>query len=273
MKIEIGLIQMTSVLDYQQNLNFIEKELIKAKKKNLKYIFLPECFYTFSNGLKPSPHQMTFENEHFKNISDLANKYSVFLLGGSVSYYSGENSKPYNRALNLSDKGELISYYDKINLFKISLKDQPNDKKVIDESLMFISGKDLNLTKLPDNINLGCAICFDLRFPEIFRKLYTMGTNVISLSAAFTKKTGKAHWHTLLTARAIENQSFVIATAQYGEHNERISTYGHSLVIDPWGEVLLDAKKEIGLHSVVIDLSRVNEIRSRMSVPYLPDLY
>lgn len=274
---KIGLIQMSSVLNPESNLSFIENELSQNLDKELKYIFLPECFYSFSDGLKPSPYQVDFQNEHFEAISNIAKKYSVYLLGGSVAFHVGNGKNPLNRVLNFSDEGKLINYYDKLNLFKINLDDVTPDKKVIDESLMFSQGKrndeNFKVIDINNQMKLASAVCFDLRFPELFRKYFSMGANVISLSAAFTKKTGKVHWHNLLKSRAIENQCYVIAPAQCGIHNERISTYGHSLVVDPWGEVIYDASTKLGLHSVEINMDKVLEVRSRMDMSYFPEHY
>ena len=117
---------------------------------------------------------------------------------------------------------------------------------------------------------MGMSICFDLRFPEMYRK-YTLDykTNLLSISSAFTFPTGKAHWHTLVRARAIENQCYVVAANQWGEHNEKMKTFGHSLIIDPWGDILADAEEGEKMITAELSLNRVREIRSRMNVTKL----
>jgi predicted amidohydrolase len=263
MKTRIGLIQLTSVLEASANLKKIEQYLGQAQAKKVSYVFLPECFYSMSDGLKPTPYLVSEGNEHFKAIGQLAKKYGVNILGGSVAYLDQGVIK--NRNLNFSSKGELLGYYDKRYLFNCNIKLSESERKVIDEANVYTSGHGSLLLDL-DQLKIGMGICFDLRFPDFWMSYRKKGANLLSISSAFTVPTGKAHWHTLLRARAIETQCFVIASAQVGVHNERMSTYGHSLIINPWGEVLLDAKEEEGFFSAEIDLKEVGEVRAKVGV-------
>ena len=117
-----------------------------------------------------------------------------------------------------------------------------------------------------NQFKIGLSICFDLRFPELFRNYSSQGANVLSISSAFTVPTGKAHWHTLVRARAIENQSYVVASAQWGKHNDKMSTFGHSLVVDPWGEVLVDAEEGEKIVFAEFSLDRIKSVRERLDV-------
>jgi len=257
-KIDIAVFQLCSELDYKKNLIKIDQAAKEATAKGVKYLFLPECFYSMSNGLEASPYLVEISNEHFQNICDIAKENEIYLLGGSVAYRSG--TQVLNRALNINPQGELIGHYDKVHLFSCDLKN-----KLINESDIYTPGTEPKLLDLPP-MKIGMGICFDVRFPEMGREYSRFGANILTYSSAFTVPTGKAHWHTLLRARAIENQAFVVAPAQWGDHNERIKTYGHSLVIGPWGDILLDAGEGEGLHIVEIDLSKIDEVRKAVKV-------
>ncbi len=257
-KLKLAVFQMTSVLDSEVNIQKIRAAAKETSEKGVKYLFLPECFYSISNGLKPTPFLVHESNEHFKKISDIAKDFGIYLIGGSVAYES-ENGV-LNRALNFDPNGTLINHYDKVHLFACDLKN-----KSINESDIYTPGTESKILELGP-LKIGLGICFDVRFPEMGRDYSARGANLLTYSAAFTVPTGKAHWHTLLRARAIENQAFVVAAAQWGEHNERISTFGHSLVIDPWGDILLDAGEGEGVHIVELDLDRVEQVRKSVKV-------
>jgi predicted amidohydrolase len=136
---------------------------------------------------------------------------------------------------------------------------------VINEGDVYTAGSESRILELGD-WKIGLSLCFDLRFPEMFREYTRRGCNLLTISSAFTRPTGKAHWHTLVRARAIENQSYVIACNQVGIHNEKIKTYGQSLIVDPWGEVLADMGEDEGYAVVELSLDRVAAIRQRMTV-------
>jgi deaminated glutathione amidase len=136
---------------------------------------------------------------------------------------------------------------------------------VIDESRVYTRGTKSQMVDVL-GFKLGLTICFDLRFPELFRAYSAAGANMLSISSAFTVPTGKAHWHTLVRARAIENQCYVIASAQWGQHNEKISTFGHSLIVDPWGEILADAQEGEKIIFAEVTLEKVEQVRARLNV-------
>lgn len=257
--IQLALLQMTSVLDCEANLAKVESAAYQCRKDGIRYLFLPECFYSMSDGTKASPHLVQENNDHFERIKSVAQKYGVALLGGSAATLAEGNV--VNRAYNFNSKGENLGFYDKRKLFACDL----GKGKKITEADIYSSGSSAKLIAC-DDLNIGLGICFDVRFPHLAWSYREQRANMLTYSSAFTVPTGKAHWHTLLRARAIETQCFVVACAQYGENNERIKTYGHSLVVDPWGEILLDAKEGEGLHYCAINLSDVEKVRGRIKI-------
>jgi len=261
---KIAIIQLTSVLDPKTNLNKIHSLIHDAKKSDpkLEAIFLPEVFYSMSDGNGATPYLVEGENEHYQNIQNIAIKHNVFVLGGSAATLV--DGKVFNRSYNFSPKGVELGLYDKIHLFSVNLT-EGNQQTNLNEGRVYSSGKSLKTINFGD-FNLGLSICFDLRFPELFRRYHKLGVNILSISSAFTVPTGKAHWEILLRARAIENQSYIVASAQYGKHNEKISTYGHSMIIDPWGKVIAECDDGENLKIAEIDLKLVNEVRARMNI-------
>jgi predicted amidohydrolase len=248
---KIGVIQMCSALDYKVNLEKIAPFLREAKEAGVEAVFLPETFYSLSDGKTPTPHLVEGENEHFQNIRNLAKDHSLYILGGSAATRVGDSI--VNRNYNFDPEGKLIDFYDKRHLFSCDL-----GSKVVDEGDIFTPGMEEKLIEVGP-LKIGLSICFDLRFPEVFLSYKLIGANMLSISSAFTVPTGRAHWHTLIRARAIENQCFVVAAAQWGQNNESVETYGHSLIVDPWGEVLADAGDGEKLIVSDIDLNRVEK--------------
>jgi len=177
----------------------------------------------------------------------------IALIGGSAATLL--NGKVVNRAFNFDKAGFDLGHYDKIHLFACDLPD-----KKLSEAKSYTAGADYKLVEF-DSVKVGLGICFDVRFSEQALFYRNAGAHILTYPAAFTVPTGKAHWHTLLRARAIENQCFVIASAQWGYHNEKIQTYGHSLVIDPWGDILLDLAEGEGVGVVDLDLAKIDYIR------------
>lgn len=261
---QIGLIQMTSVLDYKVNLEYIDNQIniLKNKAPNLSAVFLPEVFYSISDGTRATPHLIEGENEHYTNIKNIAIKHGVYLLGGSAA--TKLDDKVINRAFNFSPEGELLNFYDKIHLFSVCLKSEMSST-VIDESKVYTCGSELKTLEVGD-FKFGFSICFDLRFAEMYRKYYGLGVNVITVPSAFTRPTGAAHWESLIRARAIENQSYVIAANQCGEHNDKIKTYGHSMVVDPWGEIIAACADKPESIICELDIKLIEKVRTRINM-------
>jgi predicted amidohydrolase len=178
-------------------------------------------------------------------------------LAMKLSDIPGE--KWVNRSYLINPDGEIAARYDKIHLFDVDLS--PDES--VRESSAYAGGKKAVIAAIPD-ATLGLSICYDVRFPGLYEALTNAGADILSIPAAFTVPTGKAHWEILLRARAIEAGAFVIAAAQSGGHEDGRSTYGHSMVVDPWGEVLLDMGERAGLDFCELDLNKVQEVRSRV---------
>lgn len=250
---KVAVIQLTSVLDYKENLRSLRELFREAVFKGAEVIFMPEVFYSMSDGQTPTPYLVEFENEHYKEIQKLSIDFKVAQIGGSAATLL--NGKVVNRAYNFDKNGKDLGYYDKINLFACDLPD-----KKISEAKNYTPGTEYKMVDL-DGVKIGLGICFDVRFSEMALHYRKLGAQILTYPAAFTVPTGRAHWHTLLRARAIENQCYVIASAQWGYHNEKIQTYGHSLIIDPWGDILVDLKDGIRVGVAELDFQKIQLIR------------
>lgn len=189
---------------------------------------------------------------------DLAHNLSTWLLVGSIAVVDDDGNKR-NRSFLIDSSGDVTARYDKIHMFDVSL----GDGEVYRESDTFTAGDKAVIVDTPF-ARLGLSVCYDLRFAALYRLLVQSGANVLTVPAAFTHTTGKAHWHVLLRARAIETGSFVVAPCQYGFHGKG-RTYGHSLIIDPWGEILAEGAEDTpDVVLADIDLQKVTEARSRI---------
>jgi len=194
-------------------------------------------------------------------VREAAAKHKLWVHLGSLALKGAADGRNANRAFVIDDAGAIRARYDKLHLFDIDL---PGGQS-IRESEAYAPGGKAVAVDTPWG-RLGLAICYDLRFPDLFRGLSDAGATMLAIPAAFTVPTGKAHWHVLMRARAIEAGAFVIAAAQTGDHADGRTTYGHSLVVDPWGEVLLDMGEAIGVAVVEIDPARLAEVRAQIPV-------
>jgi predicted amidohydrolase len=188
----------------------------------------------------------------------LAAELKVWLLIGSLSIRA-DAERCANRSFLLGPDGAIVARYDKIHMFDVQL----NAGNIYRESESFVAGSEAVLAALP-KAKLGMTVCYDVRFPHLYRDLAKAGAELISAPAAFTRITGEAHWHVLLRARAIETGSFIVAPAQCGKHADGRETYGHSLIVGPWGEVLAEAGVEPGIVAARLDLAAVEEARRKI---------
>lgn len=237
----------------------------KAAREGGELICLPEnAFLMEAPGQKAyQPAIPVAEHPGVQGCRELARRFGAWILIGSVPVRDEEactqGEKVHNTSLLIDEKGELVCRYQKIHLFDVDL---PNGESYR-ESNRFSGGASAPLVPLPWG-KLGLTICYDVRFPQLYRSLAQSGAEMLAVPAAFTKVTGEAHWHVLLRARAIENGSFVFAPAQCGSHPGGRQTYGHSLIIDPWGKVLADAGEKEGIITARIDMERVAQTRQRV---------
>ena len=253
---KIACIQLTSGPNISENIEKVEMFVESAARQGARFVALPENVF-----LMRDPADKNFalipQDEHpaVQASLDIARQHQVWLLVGSVAV-AGSGGKALNRSLLISPEGAITAQYDKIHLFDVQLA----DGEVYAESARFDSGSRAVVTPL-EGIHLGMTICYDVRFPHLYRTLAKAGADVLAVPAAFTQVTGEAHWHILLRARAIECGAYVIAPAQTGTHAGGRRTFGHALIIDPWGQVLADAGEEEGVITADIDISAVQRIR------------
>ena len=258
-------IQMRSGTLVDENLSQLAEFVKQAAKLNADYIQTPEMTSILAQNRKTLFSQIEFDdgtteyNRVIGFVSDLAKQYGIWLHLGSIAVKLSD-SKAANRALLFSPVGKRIAAYDKLHMFDVDL---PNNESWRESSL-YQAGNQAILCKT-DNFNLGLSICYDLRFPGLYRQLAQAGAQILTCPAAFTRQTGKAHWHSLLRARAIENGAFVIAAAQGGQHQDGRETFGHSLIINPWGEIIAEINHDRPDIIVCdIDLGQVEKARARI---------
>ncbi len=201
------------------------------------------------------------QTESIGRIADVASRKKIWVHVGSVPVRHESGAQLANRSIVISATGEIIARYDKIHLFDVDLKSGESWR----ESSAYVGGENPVIVGTPLG-RMGLAVCYDMRFPDLFSAYAKAGVDIITLPSAFTVPTGAAHWHTLLRARAIESECFVIAAAQCGVHEDGRETYGHSLVVDPWGEVILDMGSTPGLAFVDLNLDKIAEVRQQIPV-------
>jgi len=237
--------------------------ITKLAEEGAEVIFTPETTHVLTEGGRASLDAASYEqdDEALRCFCGLARALGLWLHIGSMIIKVAED-RLVNRQFVISSEGDIISRYDKLHLFDVDL----GDGERYQESRIYGPGNHLMVTDV-DMMSVGSSICFDVRFPAIYQRLAEAGAEVIAVPAAFTQPTGEAHWHSLLRARAIETGSYVVAAAQCGTHASGRKTYGHSLVVDPWGKVLLDAGDAPGIHIVHIDLDKV--AKARRQIPAL----
>ncbi len=233
--LKISQIQFQAKSTPFENSNQLQFFFKKTLRFNPDLICTPECSNIITNDKNYLFKLANFQNDCpiLKMSKEFAKKNKIFINLGSLLLKRKNHNKLVNRSLLIDSDGKIKTYYDKIHMFDVKI----NKKETHTESASFKSGNKLIITKIK-NVNFGFAICYDLRFPNLFRQLVKKGAEVILLPAAFTVPTGKDHWETLVRARAIENHSFLIATNMCGIHHTNRKTYGHSLLVNPWGKVL-----------------------------------
>ena len=254
----VSCIQLKSNDNLFQNLKKTEKLIHKAVKQKSDFILTPEISSLFSLDKKQLLKICKSMNKdiYLIGIKKLAKKYKKWILIGSLIIKVTKN-KLVNRSVLIDKSGKIKSYYDKIHMYDVVL----SKREKYFESKTFSSGKKIKSFKLPWG-KLGLSICYDLRFPNMYRKLSKAGCDYISVPSAFTETTGKRHWHSLLKARAIENFCYIFAPAQGGTHYNGRKTFGHSMVVSPDGKILKELQKSEGVITVTIDPKLPKKLRS-----------
>lgn len=273
--VKLTALQLHSVPDVGENFRIIDRHLESLIEQSAAddehIVVLPECCLFFGGkdqqqlALAKESDQLAYQNLFVstlqEQLSRLAKRYQVYLIAGSIPLLSSTTDKFTNTCCVFSPEGDLLTQYDKIHLFDVNVQDS---EKQYRESRYTESGSEI-ITTTAAGINVGLSICYDLRFPELYRRLTVLGADIITVPSAFTAVTGKAHWQALLQARAIENQVYIIAAGQQGVHENGRETWGHSMIISPWGEIL--ACLEEGVGSISVEFSRQALENVRKAIP------
>ena len=257
----IALFQSRTGIDPAVNAQALVAAIEQASSGGAEMLFTPEMSGLLDRDAKRAADNLRTEDEDgvLAACRDAASRHGLWLHLGSLAVRT-EESKLANRGFLIDPSGAVRARYDKIHLFDVDLPTGESWR----ESAVYRAGDGAVVVAGTPVGRLGMTICYDLRFPDLFSRLAEAGAQAISVPAAFTVPTGRAHWEVLLRARAIESAAFVIAAAQSGRHADGRETYGHSLVVSPWGEVLLDMGEDSGVEFAEIDLGRVGEVRRRI---------
>ena len=264
-KILVSCIQYRAFEDEVKTLKKLLPMIINAAKNKPDLITLPECATFLCSNKRKTLLSATKEecSLTIREISKLAKSLKLNILIGSLQTIIKISNKKelVNRSFLINFDGKIVQRYDKIHMFDVTL---PNGK-TYNESKTYTNGEKAVISNLivgKKVYKLGLTICYDIRFPMLYRALAKAGAQIITVPSAFTKKTGESHWHALLKARAIETGCYLIAPAQVGKHFQGRETYGHSLIVSPWGKVLADGGKKECIINAKIDISKVNKTRS-----------
>jgi deaminated glutathione amidase len=255
-----AMIQMRSGLTPAANIDDAARLIGEAKSAGADYALTPEM----TNILAAKREQLFAavveedKDASLATLRELARKLGIYVHIGSLAIKIS-NDRAANRSFLIDPKGHIAARYDKIHMFDVDLADGESYR----ESRNYRPGEVAVLADLPWG-RLGLTVCYDLRFPALYRALAEAGATMLAIPSAFTKQTGEAHWHVLMRSRAIENGSFVFAAAQGGKHENGRETYGHSLVVDPWGRIIAEGGTEPGIVMAEIDLAEVAKARARI---------
>jgi len=257
--LDIAAVQLNSKDDLDENLRVCREWVQRASERGAKLVVLPENFAFFSadSGRRRVAESLTGKpGPILAAMGEWARECSVSIIGGGFPEQSPDPDRPFNTCAVVGPSGELCASYRKIHLFDVDLSDGTR----LRESEATAAGQAPEVVDV-DGFKVGLSICYDLRFPELYRALVDRGAELIVVPAAFTLHTGKDHWHVLLRARAIEAQAWVVGAGQWGRHPRDRVTYGHSLVVDPWGTIVAEASDGVGLVLARIERARLHDVR------------
>jgi deaminated glutathione amidase len=259
----IAVAQMRTGIDPDANAEALIAAIHQAKAGGAAMLFTPEMSGLLDRDRKRAAASIVTEAEDgvLSAVREAARHAGLWVALGSLALRREGGEKLANRSFVIDNAGEMRARYDKLHLFDVDLPTGESWR----ESAAYAAGSAVAIADTPPGC-LGLSVCYDVRFPALYAALSEAGATILAVPAAFTVPTGQAHWHTLLRARAIENACWVIAAAQSGRHDDGRETYGHSLVIDPWGQVVLDMGNEVGVGFAEIDLEAVETARARVPV-------
>ncbi|MGV7245238.1 carbon-nitrogen hydrolase family protein [Caballeronia sp. M23-90] len=254
----VAALQMVSVPDRDRNIAEAGRLIAEAARDGAKLVLLPEyfCFMGFKDTDKLAIRETFGQGPIQQFLSDAAREHRVWIIGGTLPLESSEASRVLNTTLVFDPTGKQVARYDKIHLFNFE-----KGSESFDEARTICPGSEVRTFEAPFG-RVGLSVCYDLRFPELYRKMGDCALMVVP--SAFTYTTGEAHWETLLKARAVENQCYVLAAAQGGKHENGRRTWGHSMLIDPWGEVVAVVEEGPGVAAGNIDKARIASVRQSL---------
>ena len=263
---QISLLQCQSSRDVSANIQFIDSQLtlLPREADDAQLVVLPECSLLFGgHESQQLEYAGTDDNSKLKAaLADLAKRHNVYLIAGTIPMQA-QGAKVHSRCYFFNNQGEALGHYDKLHLFDVDVSDNTKQYR---ESDSFTPGEGLTVIDTPFG-KIGLAICYDLRFADLFRALRLAGADFIALPSAFTKVTGEAHWQTLLQARAIETQCYLLGAGQWGQHNEGSrETWGQSMIVDPWGRIVSQLESGCGWVQAKPDFLLLERIRQQMPV-------
>lgn len=261
---KVAIAQMVSGELLEANLSVVQQLAKEAFEASAKLLLLPENFAMLDSKALVRLARSEEQNKTIQNfLSDLSLQYGLWIIAGSVPLLSPCAEKVFASCLVFNDVGARVERYDKVHLFDVDVPDEHNCYR---ESDFIEPGSQLITVATPIG-KVGLSICYDLRFPEQYQRLREMGAEIFVVPSAFTYATGEAHWEVLLRARAIETQCFVLAANQGGQHTKTRQSWGHSMVVNPWGEVIAEKRKPgAGLVFADLDLADVHNKREKMPV-------
>mgnify|MGYP001158745625 FL=1 len=272
----VACIQYKSYEDEKKTLKKLIPLIYSAAKKKVDLITLPECATFLNTNKSDTMMNASFERNSLslKMIKKIAKNLDVNILIGSLQTleYKMVTRKLFNRSFLINRKGKVICKYDKIHMYDVKISKQQSYQ----ESKTYESGQSAKIAKLKVNgryYKIGMTICYDLRFPHLFRDLALNGADLITVPSVFMHITGKDHWHSLLKARAIETGCYIVAPAQYGHYFNKRKSYGHSLIVSPWGKILKDAKTEKNIIITDIDKRQIEIARSKIPSLFINKKY
>jgi predicted amidohydrolase len=258
-KIIVAAIQMSSGSDKEKNLRLAADLVADAAHKGARLVALPELFSWQGSSREIPRISETIPGPTSSHMAEHAARFKIFLLCGSILEKNPRRARPFNTSILINPSGRITGLYRKLHLFKVRLP----DGTYLNEMASYTAGTGIVTAPTPLG-RLGFSICYDLRFPELYRALVDRGAAIIAVPSSFTFATGKDHWEVLLRARAIENQVYIVAPNQHGTDPQGTRRYGHSMIIDPWGNILASHGDGNGVISAEIDLSLLKQVRNNL---------
>lgn len=258
---KVAAVQMTSTRDVAANLREAGRLVADAAAQGAKLVVLPEnfSFLGATDADRVAAIEQSGNGPAQRFLAETAERLGLWIVGGTIPIRDG-GDRASSRSLLVGPDGRVAAHYDKIHLFDVDIPDRPSER--YSESATTLAGTRVVAAKTP-LARLGMTVCYDIRFPALFHRLSVLGTDIVAVPAAFTVPTGEVHWLALLRARAIESLVYVVAAGQWGEHAGGRKTYGHSLILGPWGELLAELPAGPGVVCADLDMIRLEELRQR----------